>query len=165
MSAEKDIPQKQRALVLQGGGALGAYEAGAITVLCEYLSGQDRANNEKDGTLFDIIAGTSIGAMNGAILVSQFLQTHNWEKAAKKLRKFWTEQLSVKCLSISELSKPWYDEWLKRNPSAASQEAARRYYSVRKLKLCLVRKNMYYVCPDIPIKDDRFFDQRFQEKV
>jgi NTE family protein len=165
MSAEKDIPQKQRALVLQGGGALGAYEAGAITVLCEYLSGQDRANNEKDGTLFDIIAGTSIGAMNGAILVSQFLQTHNWEKAAKKLRKFWTEQLSVKCLNISELSKPWYDEWLKRNPSAASQEAARRYYSVRKLMLGLVRNNMYYACPDIPIKDDRFFDQRFQEKV
>ena len=29
-----------------------------------------------------ISAGTSIGAMNGAILVSQFLQTGNWEKAS-----------------------------------------------------------------------------------
>ena len=40
--------------------------------------------------LFDIVAGTSIGATNGAILVSQFLKTQDWEKAADKLEKFWT---------------------------------------------------------------------------
>jgi len=36
---ENDIPNKQRALVLQGGGALGAYEAGALIVLCKELTG------------------------------------------------------------------------------------------------------------------------------
>ena len=30
MSKGNNIPSKQRALVLQGGGALGAYEAGAV---------------------------------------------------------------------------------------------------------------------------------------
>jgi len=56
MSVKNDVPQKQRALVLQGGGALGAYEAGAISVLCEYLFDEDKRNNEKkDGPLFDII--------------------------------------------------------------------------------------------------------------
>ena len=45
---------------------------------------EDKEVSKKNGEnrlLFDIIAGTSIGAMNGAILVSQFLQTGNWEKA------------------------------------------------------------------------------------
>jgi hypothetical protein len=51
--------------------ALGAYEAGAISILCGYLSDEDQKNKgRKDGPLFDIIAGTSIGAMNAAILVS-----------------------------------------------------------------------------------------------
>ena len=35
---ENDIPNKQSALVLQGRGALGAYEAGALTVLCKELT-------------------------------------------------------------------------------------------------------------------------------
>ena len=36
-SSHKDIPGKQRALVLQGGGALGAYELGVLKVLCKNL--------------------------------------------------------------------------------------------------------------------------------
>jgi NTE family protein len=109
MSKESDSdqsanPKKQRALVLQGGGTLGAYEAGVLEVLCKKLTEDDRESNRQDRLLFDIVAGTSIGAMNAAVLVSQFLQTHNWEKAAEKLRKFWTDQLSVKCLDISEVS-------------------------------------------------------------
>jgi NTE family protein len=164
-SSQSANPPKQRALVLQGGGTLGAYEAGVLEVLCKKLTEDDKeSNNRENRLLFDIVAGTSIGAMNGAILVSQFLQTHNWEKAAEKLRKFWTNQLSVKGLDISEISKPWYDEWIKGNRSAAPEEAARRYYSVKKLLLNLVRNNMYYACPDIPIKDNRFFDHQFQEK-
>ena len=43
-----------RALVLSGGGARGAYEAGVITSLCQ-------------NGAFDIICGTSIGAINAAL--------------------------------------------------------------------------------------------------
>jgi predicted acylesterase/phospholipase RssA len=54
-------PEKQRALVLQGGGALGAYEVGAIKGLYETLT-QEQAKNDscKDSKapLFDIIAGS-----------------------------------------------------------------------------------------------------------
>lgn len=68
MSLPNDILKKQRALVLQGGGALGAYESGVITVLCEQLIDEDnKTNNKKDGPLFDVVAGTSIGAMNAAV--------------------------------------------------------------------------------------------------
>ena len=114
---------------------------------------EDKENNREDSLLFDIVAGTSIGATNGAILVSQFLETQSWVKAADKLHKFWIYQLSIQNPDISELSKRWYDEWMKRTPTAASEEAARRYYSVKKLLLNLVRNNMYYQCPIILITD------------
>lgn len=81
---------KQSALVLQGGGALGAYEVGVIKILCKNLAEQDKENGEEDKLLFDIVVGTSIGATNGAILVSQFLNTKSWEKAVEKLEQFWT---------------------------------------------------------------------------
>jgi NTE family protein len=106
--------------------------------------------------LFDVIAGTSIGAMNGAILVSQYLETKSWEKASEELENFWTDQVSLKSLDIGELSKHWYDEWVKKNPKAASEETARRYYSVKKLLLNQVQNNMYYLLEYV--KDDRFFD-------
>ena len=42
---------------------------------------RDENNGGHSGLLFDIIAGTSIGAMNGAVLVSQFLQTGSGKMA------------------------------------------------------------------------------------
>jgi NTE family protein len=156
MSVNENVPKVQRALVLQGGGALGAYEAGVLNILTRNLRMEDKENGEENRLLFDVIAGTSIGAMNGAILVSQYLETKSWDKASEELEKFWTDQLSLKSLDIGELNKPWYDEWVKKNPTAASEEAARRYYSVKKLLLNQVQNNMYYLLKYI--KDDRFFD-------
>jgi predicted acylesterase/phospholipase RssA len=48
MLSDDNQPRKQRALVLQGGGALGAYEAGVFRVLCENLTKQDEENGERD---------------------------------------------------------------------------------------------------------------------
>ncbi|MDN5846104.1 MAG: patatin-like phospholipase family protein [Candidatus Nitrosocosmicus sp.] len=64
------IPIKQRALVLQGGGSLGAYEAGAYMGIYEFLSNWDKDHWKEKRSTFDIIAGTSIGAINSAVLVS-----------------------------------------------------------------------------------------------
>ena len=41
-------PRTQRALVLQGGGALGAYEAGVLEVLCKKLHEEDKENKRED---------------------------------------------------------------------------------------------------------------------
>jgi NTE family protein len=43
-----DTPEKERALVLQGGGSLGAYGAGTYGGLCEFLSKKD-ADEGKTG--------------------------------------------------------------------------------------------------------------------
>ena len=68
MNKNIDIPEKERALVLQGGGSLGAYEAGAYRALYESLSGKDNSEGRKGRSTFDIVAGTSIGAINAAVL-------------------------------------------------------------------------------------------------
>lgn len=162
MTGNDERVRTQRALVLQGGGTLGAYEAGVLKVLCKKLTEEDREKENKSRLLFDIVAGTSIGAMNGAILVSQFLKTQSWEIAAEKLQNFWTEQLSLKSLDIRELSKPWRDEWTKRTSTAASEEAARKYYSVKKLLLNQARNNMHYL--ERVIDDKRFFDNLYTDK-
>ncbi|MFL6320888.1 MAG: patatin-like phospholipase family protein, partial [Nitrososphaeraceae archaeon] len=81
MSKNNSIPSIQRAIVLQGGGALGAYEAGVFQALYKKLHS---ANNNKSG-LFDIVAGTSSGAMNGAILVSHVAQNGSWRGSVEKL--------------------------------------------------------------------------------
>jgi hypothetical protein len=62
----------------------------------------------------------------------------------------------LKCLDLNDVNKSWYNEWIKRNPTAASQDAARRYYSVYKMLSGKVRNNMYYTCK--PINDTKFFN-------
>jgi len=58
-------PPIQRALIFQGGGALGAYEAGVFNAL--YYKLFDISRKEK---LFDIVSGTSAGAINATLLVN-----------------------------------------------------------------------------------------------
>ena len=71
--------RSEAVLVLQGGGSLGAYECGVYKKLFER------------GIEFDILAGSSIGAINASIICS----AQNAKKdAAAVLENFW--------LSISE---------------------------------------------------------------
>ncbi len=60
---------KRRALVLQGGGALGAYAYGVIKALYE----------QPDFNL-DVVTGVSIGAINAAVLVEAFYRKRQSEQ-------------------------------------------------------------------------------------
>ena len=69
------VKRVHRAIIFQGGVALGAYEAGVFQAIVEKLIKNDEDKKRKGieiekRPLFDIVAGTSIGAMNGAIVVS-----------------------------------------------------------------------------------------------
>src|SRR5436309_675934 len=99
----KSPNKTQRALVLQGGGALGAYEAGVFKALYEKLY---RSNEP----LFDIVAGTSIGAVNSCILVNYVVQNRNsWENSWNTLYQFWNE---LKTPTIwNEFVNGWWDHW------------------------------------------------------
>jgi NTE family protein len=127
-----DPPSKQIALVLQGGGALGAYEVGVLKVLCKKLVQSKRSSNEeKDRPLFDIIAGSSMGAMNAAILVSNVVnRKKTWKDAVKELENFWIDEKNG-LSSTPDFSNWWRDKSKKQKAFNASAEAARRYYSVK----------------------------------
>ena len=73
---QKESPV-ETVLVLQGGGSLGAYKCGVYKTLAKHK------------IKFDIVSGTSIGALNAAIIAS-----HNYESrksSAKELEIFWLE--------------------------------------------------------------------------
>ena len=72
MTGKSPKAREKIILVLQGGGALGAYQAGAFEALSEH------------GLSPDWIAGISIGAINGAIIAG-----NAGENRVKRLRLFW----------------------------------------------------------------------------
>ncbi len=157
-SQTTSIPKVQRALVFQGGGALGAYQAGVFKSLYEKIkSNQTKESN--DLPLFDIIAGTSIGAINGAILVSYFLENKTWNGSAERLESFW-KYLSTPTPKISEALKLWKKEYDKGNPLVASKESARRYYSVKEFSKSGVKNVFKPIQP--PKEDNRFYDPQNQ---
>ena len=57
-----------RALIFQGGGSLGAYEAGAYKAIYEDISAFFKTEGRGNEPIFHIISGTSIGAINAAII-------------------------------------------------------------------------------------------------
>jgi NADPH-dependent 2,4-dienoyl-CoA reductase/sulfur reductase-like enzyme/predicted acylesterase/phospholipase RssA len=63
----------QTVLILQGGGAMGAFECGVVKAL------------EEERIFSDIVAGISIGALNGAIIAG------NPRHATPALESFWSE--------------------------------------------------------------------------
>ena len=85
---------KKLALVLAGGGSLGSYEVGAIEAL------------EELGYHFDIVTGTSIGAINGAFVCN---------KQTDKLRGLW-ENITPEKVMVDglNLSKREFDDSIKK---------------------------------------------------
>ncbi|HYC41567.1 MAG TPA: patatin-like phospholipase family protein [Noviherbaspirillum sp.] len=86
----KSIGARPRvALVLQGGGALGAYQAGVYQALHEH------------GLTPDWVVGTSIGAINGAIIAGN-------ERANRldRLKAFWDEVAHSDLLDMRKVPDP-----------------------------------------------------------
>ena len=63
-------------------------EAGAYRAFYELLSERDKKIGREDHNLFDIVAGTSIGSMNAAVLVSYVKENKSWHGSAEKLIEF-----------------------------------------------------------------------------
>src|SRR5207249_10434609 len=74
-----DMKTKRRALLLQGGGALGAYEYGAIKALYEL-----------PGFSLDVVTGVSIGAINAAVLVGAK------DDPIRALDELWRKRLAIR---------------------------------------------------------------------
>ena len=84
-------------LVLQGGGALGAYQAGVYATLAE------------GGYEPDWIAGVSVGAINGALIAGS-----PPERRVERLRAFWdlvTDGVPANPLLNGDVARGFFNEW------------------------------------------------------
>jgi predicted acylesterase/phospholipase RssA len=145
------VSKLQRALVFQGGGSLGAYEAGVFHVLYHWIK---KDLNNDDENIFDIIAGTSIGAINASIILSHILERKEefkgkgidnngksnnikcWEGSPEKLVDFWryvSSTFDYYRFWTPFLKSSW-DNWRSFFPylNLPSGEAFRRYLSTRR---------------------------------
>jgi NTE family protein len=122
------VKMVQRALVFQGGGSLGAYEAGVFSALCDRLIKEDdKTEGRKNRPVFDIVAGSSIGAVNAAIIVgnikkiikdstnkntNQRLDYANmWKDASNQLNRFWDDISYSTWWLDNNLFEMWWDGW------------------------------------------------------
>ena len=119
----------QRAIVFQGGGALGAYEAGT------YQQIYRKARKESPhGRLFDIIAGTSIGAINSSVLVGHYLKNNSWDGSVEKLFEFWE---GLMCPTFADsifdkrsMGRASWEYFRTFNRDIADAEHARKFWSI-----------------------------------
>ena len=118
-TADVIVKRVQRAMIFQGGVALGVYEAGVFHALVKKLSEQDK-NEGREGfgeqkrPLFDIIAGTSIGGMNAAVVLGSIRRGDSWQDAAEKVKNFWKDQeypwpTLADFLDINPMYRLWWD--------------------------------------------------------
>ncbi len=89
--ARRVLPFERVALVLQGGGALGAYQAGVYQAI-------DEADIEVHW-----ICGTSIGAINGALIAG-----NPPERRVERMRDFW-EAVTRPSVKIPKVE--WFSDW------------------------------------------------------
>ena len=139
---KKSIPSVQRALILQGGGALGAYEAGALREFCIGLSAEDASNSERTESqpMFDIVAGASIGAVNAAILVDNVINQKGmhannskaWMSAVDALDAFY-DKISERGGNMHPMW--WIDNIFLKNPVFDGfwkyWESAKKFYQTQ----------------------------------
>jgi NTE family protein len=120
-AVKRDLPFECIALVLQGGGALGAYQAGVYEALAEA------------GIYPDRVTGISIGAINCAIIAG-----NPPEARIEKLRGFW------ECITTN----PWRSsfEWTNR----PTGDAARAWLNQLHAGLAVVAGTAGFFAPRYP---------------
>ncbi len=145
----------QRALIFQGGGSLGAYEAGVYKATYELLSERDVKLGRKGKPIFHIVAGTSIGAMNAAVLVSYVKENRSWQGSADHLVDFWEYMGTESFMDTIPSFNEWWNYWHYFNKDLASSESARRYYDTKQF---MFRGVPNVFTPSKMLEDRRFLD-------
>jgi NADPH-dependent 2,4-dienoyl-CoA reductase/sulfur reductase-like enzyme/predicted acylesterase/phospholipase RssA len=144
-----DIPT-QNVLVLQGGGALGAFECGVVRAL------------EEAAIHPDVVAGVSIGAFNGAIIAahprhaSEALDSF-WRDLAiaspavgdENARKLWSSTLAMlfgvpgfftpRWWPWSMSAQGWFEAWVSLYDHSPVRKLLRQYVDFEGLKASPVR--------------------------
>jgi NTE family protein len=160
------VKMVQRALVFQGGGALGAYEAGVFEELCNELIKKDRPlRHRQNRPVFDIIAGSSIGAVNAALIVYNVMRSNSsrrndtspleedtltlWERAIQQLNRFWDGISFPTWWLEGNLFDTWWKNW--NEITTMSIEGWKKFFEINKETFAwreMLPYSLYYLWPD-----------------
>ena len=117
----------QRAIVFQGVAPLALMKQAHINRSTE-------KQESTHGRLFDIIAGTSIGAINSSALVGHYLKKNSWDGSVEKLFEFWE---GLMCSTLADgifdkrsMGRASWDYLRTFNQDIADAERARKFWSI-----------------------------------
>jgi NTE family protein len=91
---------KKAILILQGGGALGAFECGVWKALFPYL--------RHAGYRLEVIGGSSIGAVNGALIAQHY---NELDGGVGELELFWRRELASQPVPLFPLPGECWRRW------------------------------------------------------
>ncbi len=97
------VDRPRVAVVLSGGGAKGAYEAGALKAIVRKTK------------QIHIITGASIGAINAAVFAVEYEKTANLLSAANRVQAVWAEIRSLFELEMFKVGKKMFFSRLRGN--------------------------------------------------
>ena len=90
----------------------------------------------KGKPFIDIVAGTSIGAINSAVLVDYVMENNTWEGSSERLNEFWEYLSKESSLDHIPGFTYWWDYFHNNvNGDIATGEAARRYYTAKEFSV------------------------------
>ena len=121
----------------------------------EDLSAFFKTEGRENEPIFHIISGTSIGAINAALLVSYVKENKTWEGSGERLVDFWEYLSTQPSVENIPYFTSYWDSWRRVDRRIASGESARRYFSTKEFILKGV-PNVFV--PKMPLPDHRFFD-------
>jgi NTE family protein len=107
----EEAQNEKLAIVLNGGGARGSYQAGALRALYEII--------KKDQNLFDIITGNSAGAINAIFLASN---ARDWGDSTQYLVDLWKrikpeDVFDISNYAMSRIGARWVKGTIFKNSS------------------------------------------------
>lgn len=101
-----DFPFRRIGLILSGGGAKGAYQAGAMKAIHEFLSANDAANNVV------AVAGTSIGSWNTTFWLANEVRPGG---SGRSLHEEWWKTVHIKRIVRPTPNIPVVNNHIMRN--------------------------------------------------
>ena len=97
--AIRPVDKPKRAVVLSGGGARGAYEAGVLRFILDELPGRTGITPD-----FEIVSGTSVGAIHACFLAATADET---ERRGQRLVEIWDR------MRVQEIFRFTVRDWLR----------------------------------------------------
>jgi hypothetical protein len=92
--------RKKVVLLLQGGGALGAFQCGAWEALSPFI--------HENGYQLIAVAGASIGAINAALIARHY---HDADRGSGMLLDFWRNKLATPPMAYIPLPGEYWRAW------------------------------------------------------